>query len=63
MANDPHEEEQGGGMSEAEIDGNLMDTFPASDPPSWTLGVSPHPKPRGESEEPETSDDEMTSRD
>lgn len=28
-----------GGMSESEIDGNLEDTFPASDPPSWTLGT------------------------
>ena len=27
------------GMSEAEIDKNLQDTFPASDPPSWTLGI------------------------
>ena len=27
------------GMSEDEIDRNLMGTFPASDPPSWTLGV------------------------
>ena len=26
-------------ISEDEIDGNLMGTFPASDPPSWTLGV------------------------
>jgi len=26
-------------MSEDEIDRNLMGTFPASDPPSWTLGV------------------------
>lgn len=28
-------------MSEEEIDYNLMGTFPASDPPSWTLGVTP----------------------
>jgi hypothetical protein len=27
-------------MSEAEIDRNLKDTFPASDPPSWTLGTN-----------------------
>lgn len=27
-----------GEMKESEIDANLMDTFPASDPPSWTLG-------------------------
>jgi hypothetical protein len=27
-----------GEMSEAEIDATIADTFPASDPPSWTLG-------------------------
>ena len=30
------------GMSEEEIDYNLMGSFPASDPPSWTLGVGRH---------------------
>ena len=27
------------GMSEAEVDRNLMGSFPASDPPSWTVGT------------------------
>lgn len=38
------EESHQGEMSEAEIDRNLEDTFPASDPPSWTLGIN-HRKP------------------
>lgn len=37
-----HAGRQGGEqMSEAEIDYNVMGSFPASDPPSWTLGVRP----------------------
>lgn len=38
--------EDGGVMCEAEIDYNVMGSFPASDPPSWTLGVSPSKKSR-----------------
>ena len=39
-----------GEMSEEEIDYNVMGTFPASDPPSWTLGVRPHKTSREEFE-------------
>ena len=34
-------------MSEAEIDRNLADSFPASDPPSWTLGTE-HVEPQAQ---------------
>ena len=45
------ETRQGGEqMSEAEIDYNVMGSFPASDPPSWTLGVRPHKTSREEFE-------------
>ncbi|HEX8283155.1 MAG TPA: hypothetical protein VF588_07360 [Pyrinomonadaceae bacterium] len=50
----------GGQMSEAEIDRNLAETFPASDPSSWTLGTdhrdeaptapAPRPAPDGDEE-------------
>jgi hypothetical protein len=33
------DEETPGEMSELEIDKNIEDSFPASDPPSWTLGT------------------------
>jgi hypothetical protein len=42
LAEDENERHAGEQMSEAEIDYNVMGSFPASDPPSWTLGVRPH---------------------
>jgi hypothetical protein len=37
-------------ISEDEIDRNLMGSFPASDPPSWTLGVERHEEPASQSQ-------------
>jgi hypothetical protein len=37
-------------MSEKEIDNNLIGSFPASDPPAWTLGLDPC-KPKKPKEE------------
>ncbi|MDQ3665601.1 MAG: hypothetical protein M3410_03195 [Acidobacteriota bacterium] len=41
-------EEQAVGMTESEIDLNLIDTFPASDPPSWTLGTDHRDDSKGD---------------
>ena len=60
MAKDKEPEKAGrpeaddAGMSEDEIDRNLIETFPASDPPSWTLGTDHR------DESPDKSGDEDT---
>ena len=39
-----------GEMSEDEIDANVQGSFPASDPPSWTLGIDPEHKSQSKTE-------------
>jgi hypothetical protein len=47
----------GNEMEESEIDDNLRDTFPASDPPSWTLGSNHRSESQPEKGSSETEED------
>ena len=42
-------EREAGEMSEREVDESIAESFPASDPPSWTLGTD-HRKPVDETD-------------
>lgn len=51
------EDESRDEMSEAEIDANLEGTFPASDPPAWTLGLDHRSNSKPPTDERDIKDD------
>ena len=59
MKEDPKDSSPAGAseMSEAEIDANLEGTFPASDPPAWTLGTNHRPATDEEREHEDEEDE------
>jgi hypothetical protein len=45
---------------DAEVDETLAETFPASDPPQWTLGIDPHCESGAEVRETEDTNEDET---
>ena len=62
VPNPPDEQLTDAGAEEQEIDRILADSFPASDAPPWTLGVTQAPRRQQQKKEPRQTmiDDEVS---